>query len=646
MDDAIFANDLHDPVQARKRELDAVIAVAAGDMETSLATVARFESELADWAGFAACVGTSSDTGGVSVMLGALDFRPGDEVIVGPDVPAWVTSPLVHAGLIPVAADYEPGTLRVQLAAFEQHFSERTRAVLVSSSFLYRQDIAHVIEMSRARQLVTIVELTASIDTMLDHRQIAEGFDIGLLSLREGDSAISTGEGGAVFFRHREWGRRAKSYSQFSDLDGIHVGVNHKISGIQCAVGRLRLQALMARNAAHRAAGYRMGADSQHAANPPLSPSVVAGAGAHAIKDSFYPVGTREEAFVLAALNSGIGGRSETVRQYEQQLKTHFNAGQAIATSSGYGSLVVALSAFGLKPGDKVLLTPTCPLCTVYALMFMRLEPVFCDISPDDFTIDLAMAERLIDDKTKAIIDIPMWGYPVDAKRVAAFARAHGLYYLLDIALAHKARLDGEFLWKYADMATFSTHHSKTLVTGEGGAVLTDNDELALKAKQFTHCDFTASRNPVLNFSLSGLQAALGLARLHRLEQDVQQRLSTMQAVSTLLTNPYLEPLPIISGGEPAGTKLLVRSLTGSNAALLEHQSHAGIPSDIALYNCKALYQYPVLRDKATPCPNAERMLATITTLPVHPDIRQADIAVIAAVLNRFQPEHTEEVLS
>ncbi|MEQ9890850.1 DegT/DnrJ/EryC1/StrS family aminotransferase [Pectobacterium aroidearum] len=646
MDDAIFSNDLNDPVQARKRELDAVIAVAAGDMETSLATVARFESELADWAGFATCVGTSSDTGGVSVMLGALDLRPGDEVIVGPGIPAWVTSPLVHAGLIPVAADYEPGTLRVQLASFEQHFSERTRAVLVSSSFLYRQDIAHIIGMSRARQLVTIVELTASVDTMLDHRQIAEGFDIGLLSLREGDSAISTGEGGAVLFRHREWGRRAKSYSQFSDLDGIHVGVNHKISGIQCAVGRLRLQALMARNAAHRAAGYRMDADSQHPASRSLSPSVVAGAGAHAIKDSFYPVGTREEAFVLAALNSGIGGRSDTVRQYEQQLKTHFNAGHAIATSSGYGSLVVALSAFGLKPGDKVLLTPTCPLCTVYALTFMRVEPVFCDISPDDFTIDLAMAERMIDGKTRAIIDIPMWGYPVDAKRVAAFARAKGLYYLLDIALAHKAKLDGEFLWKYADMATFSTHHSKTLVTGEGGAVLTDNAELALKAKQFTHCDFTASRNPVLNFSLSGLQAALGLARLHRLEQDVQHRLSTMQTLGKLLTNPYLEPLPVISGGEPAGTKLLVRSLTGDNDALLEHQSRAGIPSDIALYNCKALYQYPVLRDKATPCPNAERMLATITTLPVHPDIRQADIAVIAAVLNRFQPEHTEEVLS
>ncbi|QQG27851.1 DegT/DnrJ/EryC1/StrS family aminotransferase [Pectobacterium carotovorum] len=642
MDDAIFANDFNDPVQARKRELDAVIAVAAGNMETSLATVACFESELADWAGFAACVGTSSDTGGVSVMLGALDFRPGDEVIVGPDVPVWVTSPLVHAGLTPVAVNDECA----QLASFEQHVSERTRAVLVSSSFLYRQDITHVIEMSRARQLVTIVELTASIDTMLGHRQIAEGFDIGLLSLREGLSTISTGEGGAVLFRHREWGRRAKSYSQFSDLDGINVGVNHKISGIQCAVGRLRLQALMSRNTAHRAAGYRVDPDSQPPASQSLSPSVTAGADAHAIKDSFYPVGIREEAFVLAALNSGIGGRSETVHQYEQQLKTHFNAEHAIATSSGYGSLVVALSAFGLKPGDKVLLTPTCPLCTVYALTFMRLEPVFCDISPDDFTIDLDMAGRMIDDKTRAIIDIPMWGYPVDAKRVAAFARANGLYYLLDIALAHKARLDGEFLWKYADMATFSTHHSKTLVTGEGGAVLTDNDELALKAQQFTHGDFTASHNPVLNFSLSGLQAALGLARLNRLEQDVQHRLSTMQAVGTSLTNPYLELLPVISGGEPAGTKLIVRALTGNNSPLLEHQSRAGIPSDIALYNCKALYQYPVLRDKATPCPNAERMLASITTLPVHPDIRQADIAVIAAVLNRFQPEHTEEVLS
>lgn len=187
------------------------------------------------------------------------------------------------------------------------------------------------------------------------------------------------------------------------------------------------------------------------------------------IKDSFYPVGINEEQFITEALIEGIGANSKSVMNYERTLAIKFNAEYVIATSSGYGSLVVALTSMGLKPGDKVLLTPTCPLCTVYALTFMRLRPIFCDISPNDFTIDLEMAERLIDNDTKAIIDIPMWGYPVNAKEVSQFAKSKGIYYLLDIALSHKAMLNGEYLWKYADIATFSTHHSKTLVTGEGG---------------------------------------------------------------------------------------------------------------------------------------------------------------------------------
>ncbi|NDJ56510.1 aminotransferase [Enterobacteriaceae bacterium 4M9] len=361
------------------------------------------------------------------------------------------------------------------------------------------------------------------------------------------------------------------------------------------------------------------------------------------ITDNFWPVGEGEEAYLLEALAKGIGGDSDIVRRYEQRLKTHFGARHAIAASSGYGALVVAMSACGLRPGDKVLLTPTCPLCTVYALTFMRLEPVFCDIRPDDFTLDLKMAERLIDSKTRAIIDIPMWGYPVAAQEVAEFARDRGLYYLLDIALAHRATLNGALLWTYADIATFSTHHSKNLVTGEGGALLTNNARLAERAREFTRCEYRADKPPVLNFALGGLQAALGLARLGRLEDDVRHRLATMQAISQRLTNPYLEPLPLVAGGEPAGTRLLVRARTGSNAALLAHQARAGIASDIALYNCKALYQYPVMREWATACPNAERMLGSITTVPVHPGIRDDEAQTIVDVLNNFQPENAEE---
>lgn len=254
----ILANEFNCPVRARKRELDAVVAVAAADMETSLSTVALFEKELAAWTGFAHSVGASSDTGCVSVMLGALGFRSGDEIIVSPDVPPWVIAPLLHAGLTLGVADYEPGTLRVCTASLARQIGSKTRALLVSSPFGFQQDFSALLALGRSKRVVTIIEMTETLGVTVDKRRIYDGFDIGLLSLKEGHSDLSTGEGGALLFRSPQWAQRAKSYSQFSDLDGLNPGVNHKLSGIQCAVGRLRIKALTARIVGYRDSAYRI----------------------------------------------------------------------------------------------------------------------------------------------------------------------------------------------------------------------------------------------------------------------------------------------------------------------------------------------------------------------------------------------------
>jgi dTDP-4-amino-4,6-dideoxygalactose transaminase len=357
------------------------------------------------------------------------------------------------------------------------------------------------------------------------------------------------------------------------------------------------------------------------------------------LPDRFDPVAKTEIETLSEALSTGLGGRSRVVTEYERRLEKQFDASHAIAVSSGFGALVVALSALGLLPGDRVLLTPTCPLCTAYALTFLRLEPVFCDIGRNDFSIALDHAERRFDARVRAIIDIPMWGYPVSAQRTASYALANGVAYVLDIALAHGCRLDGRPLWSFADVATLSTHSSKILVTGEGGAVLTDNADIASRARRFSYPDDAEVESPSLNYSIGGLQAALGLARLERLAPDICHRLETMRLICERLDNPHLEPLPIIEGGRASGTKLILREKLGSNTALLSHQRNAGVPSDIALYNCKPLYQYPVFASRTEYCPNAEAMLSSITTIPIHPDINSDAVRRIVKVLNAYRPQ-------
>lgn len=356
------------------------------------------------------------------------------------------------------------------------------------------------------------------------------------------------------------------------------------------------------------------------------------------VTDDFDPRAEGEQFVLHNALRHGISGRSDVVRRYELAVAENFGMAHAVSASSGFGALVVALSALGLAPGDKVLLTPTCPICTVYALTFMRLVPVFCDTRPDDFGADLDHAAALLDERVAAMIEIPMWGYPLDARASRAFCDAAGIPLVLDIALAHKARLDGRLLGAYGDLATFSTHSSKNFVTGEGGCVLTDDPSTAERARAFGYPDDPAAERPGLNYAMAGLQAALGLARLSRLDEDIARRRETMALLVAELDNPSLEPLPVVAGGETGGTKLLVREVGGDNRALLAHMDRCGVASDVLNYGCRALYEFPVLAAFRSTCPNAEALLASIITIPVHPDLSRRQLEHVVRSLNGYRP--------
>lgn len=354
------------------------------------------------------------------------------------------------------------------------------------------------------------------------------------------------------------------------------------------------------------------------------------------ISDRFDPRARSDADEIARALDENLSGTGPAVTRYEAALAKAFGADEAVTASSGSSAVMVALAALGLQPGDEVILTPTCPLCTVYPIMALRLVPVFCDTLPDSFSLDLEMAERLITPNTRAIIDIPMWGYPVAADATAAFADRHGLPYVLDLAHGHAIELKGRFLWTYAQIATFSTHASKIMVTGEGGFLLTNNADLAEQARLYARFGNLGGVHFGMNHKIGGLQAALGLARLPRLFDDILQRRNTMTAIASRLDNPLLAPLPIVEGGQPNGLSLLVRELAGNGKSLVDHMDACGVPSDILEYGCRPLYQFPILAQYARSCPNAEALLGSIATIPVHPGIARPEVEQIVSALNSY----------
>jgi perosamine synthetase len=343
-----------------------------------------------------------------------------------------------------------------------------------------------------------------------------------------------------------------------------------------------------------------------------------------------------DEAAVSAALLRPISGGSDVIVEYEADLAKTFGATNAIAVSSGGAALIAALYAAGVRHGDEVVLPPTCPLCTVYPIMFLGATPVFCDTLPGNFGIDLEDLARVVTRRTRAVIDVPMWGYPTPVNRLREATRALGVSLVLDLAHAHGATLDGRDLSAYGDLSCYSTHERKILSTGEGGFILTPDERLASIVRSYIKFGNLNGRDFGLNFKLSGVQAALGRSRLAHLNELLGRRRAAAQKIASGIKRSGVQELDILPGSSPSYYFMLLRLSLDDNSAFIDYLDRQGIPSDIKRYGCKPLYYFPALEAYTRRCGHAEALLSSVTTLPVHPGITDAQIDHMIATVNRY----------
>ncbi|MBM7115175.1 DegT/DnrJ/EryC1/StrS family aminotransferase [Archangium primigenium] len=343
-----------------------------------------------------------------------------------------------------------------------------------------------------------------------------------------------------------------------------------------------------------------------------------------------------DEFYLRRALETGLTGTAPIVEQYERKISERYGLRHVLAVSSGSAAVAVALEGVDWEVGDEVIVPPSCPICTVLPLMARGLTPVFCDVRPDSFGLDPLALARVVSPRTRAIIEVPMWGYPTKADELQALARSLDIPLILDLAHCHVTRLHGKWLAEYGDIACFSTHEGKFMSTGEGGFVMTNDAARDARMRAYTRFGNLDGQRVGLNYKLGGLQAAVGLARLDAIDWHLEVRARNRQFLLERIDNPLVRELPLVEGGVINGYAMLMQVVRGDGRRFVEHLVAHGVPSDVKKYDNQPLYNYELLAPYRRECENARRLLRSLTTIPLHPQLSPEDLQHIVDTVNAY----------
>lgn len=259
---------------------------------------------------------------------------------------------------------------------------------------------------------------------------------------------------------------------------------------------------------------------------------------------SWPQVADKDEKAVLDVVRSGHWYRGGAVEQFEQTFASLHGAKYCVATSSGTAALFTSLGALGVGPGDEVIVPPYTFMATVSVALLHYAMPVFVDSDPESFLMDPAKLEAAITDRTAAIIPVHLGGSPADLDRILAIGKKRNVPVIEDACQAHLAQWRGRGVGSWGTTGCFSFQLSKNLCSGEGGAILTNDEAMANKCFAFHNCcrprpgassgfAYDGGRNT--NLRMTELQGALLLSQMVGVEERATTRGENAAYLSSML---------------------------------------------------------------------------------------------------------------
>jgi perosamine synthetase len=363
---------------------------------------------------------------------------------------------------------------------------------------------------------------------------------------------------------------------------------------------------------------------------------------ANPIDDRYAPSACGELAEITEVLaDDRLSGGAQIVSVYEKALAAYFGIARAVAVNSGTSALHATLVALDVGPGTQVLVPATAPLPTAMPILTCGATPVIVDTLPGSLAFDPADIERKLTLRTRAVITLPLWGYPADESQSEALLTEAGVPIIEDACQAHGTRVRGRYAGTIGRAGCFSTHDRKLLSTGEGGFVLTDDEELAERIDFYTHLGHLGGHVHGVNYKLAGPLAAIGLRRLQLLDWQLYQHRQRAQRILEHLPPDGLLRELVHSEHDRPNYYNLVLTIRDHAEAVATSLACIGLPPDSIRYGYRPLYHQPIFQAYRAKCPNAKALAAATVQLPVHPGMSEPTVEWVARGVAAIAQEGT-----
>jgi len=380
---------------------------------------------------------------------------------------------------------------------------------------------------------------------------------------------------------------------------------------------------------------------------------------------SFLPynrslIGEEEIDAVVQVLRSGWLTTGARTREFEAAFARYVGASHTVALNSCTAALHLALAAIGIREGDEIILPTMTFAASGEVIFYLGARPVLVDCLPNSFQLDPEQVERKITNRTRAILPVHFAGAPCDLERLCDLAKRHNLRVIEDAAHALPTRYKGRMVGTFGDITCFSFYATKTLTTGEGGMVATENPEYAETIRRLSLHGISKDawkrysaegswRYDILEvgykYNMTDLQAALGLAQLAKCDAMLERRvyiancydrlLQSFDGFTTLPVPPYIEHawhLYIVQVNHEA--------LTINRDRIIEELKNRGIGTSVHFI---PLHLHPLYQNRLGyregDFPNAEERFSRAISLPIYAAMSGEDISRVMDALADIEHE-------